>query len=415
MISVLIVDDVPSKISAIEKIFLAIPPLTKNEIVVASDIIGAKRELLERQFDLMILDLSLPQRFGDDPDGDGGVSFLEELSTDPSLIPPFHIIGLTEHPELAEKHNSVFVDNLWYLITYDPQYRFWEDQIGNYARYLIKSKMELVNPSNVKFEYDLAIVTILNDTELRMIKELPGNWKEQKFPNDDTFYYTGYFQNGGKRISVVVASTDNTMGMPAASVLSMKLINRFRPKYLCMAGICAGIKVKGNIGDPIIADRVWDYGSGKHVIKRIDGKAIEAFKPYINQIALNKQLASKFANMISKQLFCADIQSRWPHTYKHNLTARIGPFASGSAVIANENKLNEIKEQHGQLTGFDMESYAVFYASDNCSLPKPVPFIVKSISDFGDSHKNNPKKDEYQEYAAFTSAQLLYQFAINYL
>jgi nucleoside phosphorylase/CheY-like chemotaxis protein len=415
MISILIVDDIPTKVSAIEKLLLAIPPLTRDDITVAPDIITAKRLLIEKQFDLLILDLSLPQRFGENPDDDGGVTFLEDLSTDPTLIPPFHIVGLTEHPRLNTKHSGLFISNLWYLITYDAQYRLWEEQISNYARYLIKSKMELLNPSNVKYDYDLAIVTILNETELQKVKELDGHWTEQKFPNDSTFYYTGYFEKDDRNFSVVVASTDNAMGMPAASVLSMKLIQRFRPKYICMAGICAGLKGKGNIGDPIMADRVWDYGSGKHIIKTVDRKKVEAFKPYINQIALDKELSSQFSNIISKNLYFSEIQSSWKNTYNDKLIGRIGPFASGSAVIANENKLNEIKEQHGQLVGFDMESYAVFYAADNCSYPKPTPFIIKSISDFGDSHKNNPRKDEFQEYAAFTSAQLLYHFAINHL
>jgi len=415
MISILIVDDIPTKVSAIKKLFLNIPPLTQSDITIASDIINAKRLLLEKQFDLMILDLSLPQRFGDDPDDDGGVSFLEDLSTDPSLIPPFHIVGLTEHSDLSIKHNDLFMSNLWYLITYDPQYRLWEEQISNYARYLIKSKMELINPSNVKFEYDLAILTILNETELKQVKALEGNWEEQKFPNDSTYYYTGTFKKDDKILSVVVASTDNTMGMPAASVLSMKMIQRFRPRYLAMVGICAGIKGKGKIGDPIIADRVWDYGSGKHMVKGTGAKRVEGFKPYINQIPLNRDLLSMFSNIISKNLYFSEIQSKWEHNYDHSLGAKVGPFASGSAVIANENKLNEIKEQHGQLVGFDMESYAVFYAADNCSQPKPTPFIIKSISDYGDSHKNNPKKDEYQDYAAFTSACLLYQFAVNHL
>lgn len=415
MISILIVDDIPAKISAIKKLLLNIPPITRQEITIASDIINAKRLLIEKQFDLMILDLSLPQRFGDDPDDDGGVSFLEDLSSDPTLIAPFHIVGLTEHPDLTKKHNSFFINNLWYLITYEPEYRLWEEQISNYAKYLIKSKMELVNPSNVKYDYDLAILTILNETELKEIKALDGHWTEQKFPNDTTFYHTGYFEKDGKNMSVVVASTDNAMGMPAASVLAMKMIQRFRPKYLCMAGICAGIKGKGKVGDPIVADRVWDYGSGKHIIKKIDGKRIEAFKPYINQIPLDKELSAQFSNIITKGLYFNEIQSSWKHDYSDKLNGKIGPFASGSAVIANENKLNDIKEQHGQLIGFDMESYAVFYAADNCSHPKPTPFIIKSISDFGDSHKNNPKKDEFQEYAAFTSAQLLYHFAINHL
>lgn len=90
MISILIVDDIPAKISEIEKTLLTVTPIIRDQITIASDIINAKRLLAAKQFDLMILDLSLPQRFGDDPDDNGGTQFLEEIGADPTMNAPFH-------------------------------------------------------------------------------------------------------------------------------------------------------------------------------------------------------------------------------------------------------------------------------------------------------------------------------------
>lgn len=55
-----------------------------------------------------------------------------------------------------------------------------------------------------------------------------------------------------------------------------------------------------------------------------------------------------------------------------------------------------------------MESYAVVYAAENATLPRPIPIIIKSVCDFADSKKS----DEYQKFAAYTScefAKLLYE------
>jgi len=414
MINILIVDDNAEKIRCISEAILGIPLMLRSNVEVATDRINAKRLLLEKQFDLMILDLSLPERFGEDPEQNGGAQFLHEINISPDFNVPFHIIGLTAYSDLKDKYSESFTDYLWHLIIYELQYNNWKTQLVNHINYLIKSKAELKNPSNVKYEYDIAIITILTASELKYIRELPGNWKEEKFPNDDTYYYTGYFSKAEKKIRVVVASTNNNMGMSAAATLSMKLIGKYRPKYLAMIGICAGIDGKGSIGDPIIADKIWDYGSGKHVLEGLPTPK-ESFKPYMHQIHLDTNLESSFNNAISENYFVQEIQKKWPIKYQNVLSAKIGPFASGSAVIANENIVDSIKIQHGQLLGFDMESYAVFYSATYCSHPKPKPLIVKSISDFGDSHKNSTHKDEYQAYAAYVSANFFYQFCLKYL
>ena len=55
-----------------------------------------------------------------------------------------------------------------------------------------------------------------------------------------------------------------------------------------------------------------------------------------------------------------------------------------------------------------MEAYAVVYAVENAILPKPTAFVIKSVCDYADSQKS----DQYQKFAAFTSAEfgkLLYE------
>ena len=63
----------------------------------------------------------------------------------------------------------------------------------------------------------------------------------------------------------VILAQQEEMGMPAAVSLSHKLIERFRPRYLIMPGIAAGIGAEQIFGDVIVADTVWNYSYGKFV------------------------------------------------------------------------------------------------------------------------------------------------------
>ena len=80
----------------------------------------------------------------------------------------------------------------------------------------------------------------------------------------------------------------------------------------------------------------------------------------------------------------------------------IGPMACGSTVVANRELLEkQVYTQYHHTAGLDMESYAVVYAANHASDPKPIPIIVKSVCDFADSRKS----DECQRFAEFTSCK----------
>ena len=68
----------------------------------------------------------------------------------------------------------------------------------------------------------------------------------------------------------------------------------------------------------------------------------------------------------------------------------------------------QIHSQYSNTAALDMESYAVMYAVNNAPAPKPKGVIIKSVCDYADEEKS----DQYQRFAAFTSAQfakLLYE------
>lgn len=407
MINILIVDDNPRKIKGLRNFIEIIPEV--SQLDTATNVISAKKLLSEKHYDLLILDLGLPLRDGDDANPENGVNFLDDIHKQTRLITPFHIIGFSAVDEFISRFKKSFDDDLWALIKYEEHSTAWERQVKNKINYLIKSKIDLQNPTNFGFQYDLAVITALRTPELESILNLDANWESFKLDNDATEYHKGIITRDGKNIKIIAASAPQ-MGMVASSTLTNKIISNFRPRYLAMTGIAGGVRGIGNLGDILIADISFDSGSGK--LKSDENGNIK-FEPDFKSIELDPDLKEIFLSCKGKREYLDKIKAKWPvKDFTHELNMHIGPFASGAGVVENKKVIEEIKGHSRKLIGIDMETYGVFYAAKNCSKPRPLAtFSIKSISDFGDPEKDN----KFQPYASFTSANFLYHIILEKL
>lgn len=270
-------------------------------------------------------------------------------------------------------------------------------------------------------QFDVVIITALHSPEFTELKRLVRGLAPFK-TNDPsrTIYKTGHLTAKRKRLKVLIVCS-NQMGMPAAATLATKLIYLYAPKLVAMCGICAGIK--GQIGDILVPDILWDYGSGKRSIdvrkKQGQEDLSEKFAPYRHPESISNLLIRDVIELSDDGAYLGEIQKAFPVSerwkgFPSKLSVRVGPYASGAAVVANERVLDEIKAQDGKLIGFDMEAYGVVYACNNCSTShRPLCLIVKSISDYGDSKKGSKLKDAHQKYAAHTSARYLVRLIEN--
>jgi nucleoside phosphorylase len=408
MIRILVLDDNKEKTKRILELIRTIPEIVPTNVSVAQDLIQARDLCRQYLYDLLVLDLRLPNRIGDEPDDMAGCEFIKELNTSTTLLRPYHIIGLTAYEEVLEKADPIFEDDLWRIIKYDTRTNNWRRQLVSKLEYLVTSKKALLKAISTEHIYDLGIITALRVPEHQSILDLQAEWEVIKQPNDPTIYHKGLFRRGEKQLSVIAACA-HQMGMPAAAVLALKVITQFRPRYLAISGIAAGVKGSdAKIGDILIADQSWDYGSGKH--KVVDEKQV--FEPEPRSIPLCVDVKEKFLHLQAQQEFLAEIQSAW-RGEKHagRLQVHIGPIASGAGVVQDEKIITEVKTHNRKLIGLDMETYGVFFAAENSALPRPVAISVKSVCDFADGDKS----DDYQTYAAFTSAQYLFRFALSSL
>ena len=186
------------------------------------------------------------------------------------------------------------------------------------------------------------------------------------------------------------------------------MVHYFRPRWLCMCGIAAGVRGKVNLGDILAADPSWDWGSGKQDIR--DGKS--HFSPSPNQIPIETGIRAKLKRYSRDAALLATIRAGWPATKPDSaLRLHVEPVASGAAVLADRAYVDFINEQQRKFVGVEMELYGMYVAGENCSKPRPATFALKSVCDFADEKKC----DEYQAYAAYTSARFLYEFATREL
>jgi nucleoside phosphorylase len=175
-----------------------------------------------------------------------------------------------------------------------------------------------------------------------------------------------------------------------------------------MTGITAGIRGRVEFGDVIVANPSWDGGSGKWIIQRDSPQFLAA--PH--QLPLSVTLRDKFRALSQDVALLARIKEQWPAgAPSSELRVRMGPLVSNASVLADRVSAERIQARHRELLGIEMEAYALFAAAEECSEPRPTAFALKSVVDFADGERN----DQYQAYAAFTSAQVLRHFAQLYL
>lgn len=144
MLNILIVDDSNDKIADIVSVISEIPEKVNIDTVI--DVISAQLKTKEIKYDLMIVDLMLPFRKGDEPTKDGGKILLSEIERQKGLLSPKYIIGMTQY--------SSYLDNfseLWKCLLYSPSESMWRDTLKRLIKHIIISNdAEISQDDDVK-------------------------------------------------------------------------------------------------------------------------------------------------------------------------------------------------------------------------------------------------------------------------
>ncbi len=203
----------------------------------------------------------------------------------------------------------------------------------------------------------------------------------------------------------VYAACSPRMGMPAAAILSMKMINAFRPRYIGVVGILAGIKGECQLGDVVAADPSWDWGSGKQHIR--DGSPTFSTR---RLVSLNSSIRSKLVWMATwRDIRQSESLARRGAVYTAEDalgTGSIGRCCTRGSTLYGTDKGSAPEargDRHGNLRDIGRRR--------QCPLPQPKAFSIKSVCDFADPSKG----DSHRNYAAYTSAAAMQIFVERYL
>ena len=395
---VLILDDQYTKVEVFCRVLNRLSPCTIEHMSNSKDALRYLSNNMD--VDLIIVDLQIPEILGGDVLENGGIKFLEYIEINTSYQLPKHVIGATAYAESYSRYKSFFEKKGWTLIHGTEDEVFFESIFST-----------IINFSRKEFgKFDIAIITALRKTEFEAILSLPIEWTKIEFKNDSNIYYKGFITVSSGDVKSVIATSCPRMGIAAATALSTRLLLRHNPEYIIMTGIAAGIQGKVELGDILVAEPSWEWGSGKLTVR--EGKPVFLSSPH--QLHIYSKLSPILSDLSAKRTYLSEIQLsamelglKCPNV----LNMHVGPLASGAVVLEEPETVKLIKAQNRDTIGIDMEAYGVFAAANYSYSDATKAIVVKSVCDFADIDKN----DDFQPYAAFTSAVFALKLIQNHL
>jgi nucleoside phosphorylase/CheY-like chemotaxis protein len=407
MLTILIVEDDDNKRDAIVGAIAQVAELpadtTVSRVTTASQ---ARNALSSKRFDVVVLDIALPRNDDSDIDPFAGVGLLDDLVERPNkYYVPTHIIGLTGFPEIVEATRGRFASILLTLTLYDSARTDWSDALKARLRHIL-SAVDATADVALSPGSDVNVICALQ-LELNAILGLPWEWKQVGVRGDHAIYWRGTYGASGEERSVY-AGLAARMGMPAAASVASKMIHAFKPRFVGIVGIAAGVRNRVSLGDVVAADPSWDWGSGKWHLE--EHEPTFAAAPY--QIPSSPWVRERLRLIAADTRWLDTVVEQWPGTrLTERVRMHVGPMASGAAVLADSATAERIVQQNRQLLAIEMEAYGVFAAAEESSEPRPQAFAIKSIVDFADGRKN----DRFQSFGAYVAAQTFRYFAESHL
>jgi nucleoside phosphorylase/CheY-like chemotaxis protein len=398
---ILITDDNHARASEIEQIISKYDK-SNIEIQFADNGSSALKIFEKESIDLFIVDISLPFRPSESPKHDGGVRLLEQLQRKTKYNKPRYVVGITAYEQIREKEQSFFENNLWYLIYETDGSQEWKEKLDNFYNYILQAN---IKGTTQQYEVDVFVIAALREVELKALLDLPFEWSEPIPLDDSSFYRKAKLNILGKDYSLCIGSPPE-MGLVSTTMYSQKVIEKLRPRYIAMNGICAGIEDRCNIGDVLLASPTWEWQSGKYLSPE------QGFQIEPKQVSLPDYILSRFEQIAEDQASLHDIYLSWKGSKPSSSPKlHIGPVVSGSSVLSSSTMVDDIKDQHRKLLGIEMEIYGMYYSAVHASSPKPSFFALKSVCDFA----NEQKSDDFQDYCAYMSTKVLINFLETFL
>ena len=404
-LEILIIDDKEQKIETLCQVITPLFAVGEVEIENARTIVDARDKMRNQTFDLVILDMVIPELEDEEPSHSAGADFLTEIYENPDIHLPLQVIGLTEYEAEFDRQKEEFRDRLWYLLFYSQSKSEWKKMLKAKVRQLAKMKSDFINSLKTRGKYDVGIICALSEEFEQLQKAFIGcSWEDCRLAGlPFLFRTTTVSTNSFKDIKVIAACTESP-GVCATSILSTVMYTVANVDALFMTGITAGVEngtVKLN--DVIIADAVGDYATGK--LKDDDNGDISWLKE-IHEVMASTRLLSSASAVTRDEDICRDINKEMLDLHYRTADTTINFYIAktvcGPFVVASSSLVDMLKSSDRKLQALDMEGFGLYLTAH--SLEKQALWI-KAVCDFADRNKG----DNYHKACSYVSASFLYQ------
>lgn len=335
-------------------------------------IVEMNSSLKSSAHDLCILDLWLPY-IKDSDVMDTTRAVLQIISETKRTDIPFIVIS--SHIEDARPFSDAFA------ALGCPVYGFGDIDVWS------KALEVYIALSRDRHRYDFIIVTALEE-ERQVYMKLVGPINSVIRRGMDFWDFEWNGNNG----AVVCLPR---MGLVNATAITARILEHYSPAVICMSGICGGIGDDVHIGQLLVTDLCWEYQSGKWTEDYFSSE------PY--QVDIDENLRLHFSKTVHDSELLDRLEKGFDGgdrpSQRHQ--PKLGIFATGSAVIANAQRLESLKSQHRKVGGIDMEIYG-FHRAASLSMQSGIKhFSAKVVVDKADANKN----DKVHVYGSYVSAK----------
>ena len=329
------------------------------------------RKMARKYAPVIPLDLQLG---ANSEDGAGALGVLSSFQTNPLTYMPFS--------------GNAVVKTLSALSLQEPVLKF-----SDIAKRIVKVFHEEEQARISALPPDVLVLTALA-TELAAAKQALGIAADAPPTTSSVGLHTWKApvnRRDGSVASCMVACFAAAGNVDAATVTAT-LLSEYKPSNVVMMGIAAGMREKCALGEVVLAERVVAYESAavlqggksepRPEMTRLSFSVRQDLAAYLsNASGLEQRLSQSYERMEIVLPASADAGP-----VAQSVIPKMATVASGEWLIRDPEKFRLLRELHGKIEMAEMEGAGVFAACETHS--KPV-LMVRGISDFGDSTKDN--------------------------
>jgi nucleoside phosphorylase len=355
----------------------------------ASDCSDARKQLRKHIYDLLVIDLTIPQisNIGGAPDYTNVRDLLAELLVSDELNMPGDIIGITRELEAADLLSGSIGQHVMVTIEEDSEGE-WKKKLDEKFKYVLRAAISRQACSNSNHDFDCIIVTALDEEMAPFLAEY-DTFERPEMLGLKAFSFTDKAQVSRRGLLFAVGRAGS---IPTASY-TQSLLSLFKPKLILLTGICAGLGSPESmkLGHIVAASSAldWDFGKWRESDDANDKKFASRPAPVEILQKTSIKLREIIGTDVLKEIGVVQELKNITEGRISNFEFHLAPMACGSAVVASTSMRSQISNLNDSIRGIDMESYGFFFAASKSHVIDPEFMCLKAVVDFADGNKDD--------------------------